>query len=1368
MVLGSRIQWERELPGGVLLGVELSDSDASLDSAKIIYSPCRCCTIAADSAATAMRTRALSVAVDCFAFGLDIACKNCLWHIEGDRMMWSVGAQMVQYNTQSQEMRFLPLADRGVRALVLAVASNFKYFAVAEKVPGLEYDQIHACTHTELWLCMCIENSKYLLVQYGTPDWTLVVWRWYNGKVLAAHRMESRPILTARFSPVDDLLLAVLTPTSVLQYRMHLDREVFTMLASPPDALEPHFEVAMKRPSVVRFSTGGAMFAYVGRTNAVHIHATYHGQPQLAALKAHASLVLDLRFSVDDRMLISVGVGGAVYFWDLNTFSRVMDLELVDKQALYCSVAVYNSETGAAVVRASDGRMQQIYNGKVQYEVMCKGGQMAPACLLGADKVLLAADDSGGVVSHAWPSDLPPRPGFASVAPPPHTYPIHSFAGGGITRMALVASRGLLFTANGDGTIMMSNIALVLDGVLMESTFGAVHTRGRLAAATAAAANSRMGSAASQRLLNIGAAAAAAAGGGGGGGGVPQGAAAQMGAAAAAAGASSSSTSTSSVPYYITIPEERFLAIRERAIEVAQMVGHAKNDAEYQESGRLHERQVVKELEGAHMSAAEDLEALYEKRLQVEVERVRAMAAARDDARYRGEEEVKRMRLAHERELQELRNHYEAQLAAMDSKMSEAADVRAEQDRFFNEYVKQEDFEDHSQRINKKVSVLTEAAESREQRLKADNNILKRTNLRLKADKTIDMKRMDKLTADNAALREQTEDLKLTIAKLKKELDERDAVNADNYVTIQQLRRKLQELEKHKYVLSYKAETYAQKLEPQLEEIAKLQDSLEGHGRELLNQAKRTQLLNRHVAEKDSALRTAMASLADFKRRCELQDAAITAFAQELYGAMQLPDDRSVHGKSARQKALDDLVRKYCLGDPRANANRNAASEAIAAAAAAETRVVLLQWRLDQETRTQRATQRLTLNQNSQLLRELQVAQQDNRALRDRVDAAFVALREMQHRYAMLERRAGIKSGSRAGDEDLLDGSGGGGGGGGEDVDTPERANAAAASGGGGGGGVASLSGRVPPSRPGTAVAATGRRTPLSAGGGLHRHSHHHPQVRPGTAGGTRTRPPSAGLGPYRSGGPAGGGVSGVARGAPLRAFAELLISERQRMQALAAQLESGAVAVEQQQRALLGLRDQLAAEAAAADGDGDGNTGGDGGGDGGFDGDGNGNGFGNGLVQSGRDSDGGEGDLGIMPSFGRFGASLQGGEGILDGGGGADAAGSTAATGGSASQGDGSSSSRRVTVASNGGGGGGGGGSPIFGGANTASYHAPGVRGLNLAGGGGGGFGSGGGGAPARLRPTSAGGVGLRAFTDEKVDRFLPPPACTQQDLPF
>eukprot|EP00198_Chlamydomonas_reinhardtii_P006316 XP_001695652.1 flagellar/basal body protein [Chlamydomonas reinhardtii] len=1202
------------------------------------------------------------------------------------------------YNTISQEMRFIPLADRGARALVLAVASNCKYFAAVERVPGLDYDQVSvysfggekrvkslpqdaALSGSESARVECIdfsENSKFLLTQYGNPDWTLVVWRWYSGKVLARMRLDlSKPVLSAQFSPTDDMLLAVLTPNSVSQLRLDPDSDILRQMPAPPaweaahltsmcwlagnlmalvgsggevyvfqdasarittrvepipsaasasalllghshvggggsgglgasehllavtargrgfiaagtsgtvyffdppgvdqkrfaggvrqagirdlyaltrrlavelppgpprpiiwlsvsageeevaavtaggdlyvanmtlvaereekpiisvvghDVLEGEpfrrvlggfltgrvmglaaassvplvaaaclpseplsartaagqaaaaaaslsgvatgiegggsapgtgptrggftasglrappplppqlrvwnyesrrcvvsfaleedptcldmhpggqlvllglydkvamycialehldqvYESHIKRATCVRFSNGGGMFAAVGRNNTITLTSTYpfRAQQQLGQLKGHATAVTELAFGSDDRMLVSAGVGGALYFWDLATLNRVVELEHVDKQSVYCGVAMCGHTRGAAVVRCLDGRVQQIANGKVEYEATCKGGPNAPSLMLGADKVYLAADDQGCVVSHAWPGeDLPPRPGFAALAPPPTHYQLHSAVGGGISRMALVPSRGLLFTANGDGTVLMSGVALVLGGVLLEAALAGGPGHG----------HSHAGSVRPSATNLTGPLAVGAAAGGG----------------------------ALAAPYMVTVPDERLQALRDKVVEVAMLVGSARSEAEYQafrasqvlrdaitrlegelaaaraavaerdgliarltEDSRHVERRVVKELEGAHMSAAEELEALYEKRLAVEADKLRVMAAARDDAQYRAEEALRRLQEQHKLDIKDLHAAHAAQLVTVEARMATEAESRAEQDRFFAEYVKQaeEDFEDHSERINDKITAQAEAAESREQRLKADNNILKRTNLRLKADKTIDLKKMDKLTTDNTALREQAEELKLTIAKLTKELEERDAVNTDNYATIQQLRRKVQDLEKHKFVLSYKAETYAKALEPQEKEMSRLQSELEGHDRELLGHMSKMQVLSRHVAEKDTALRTLKSELAELKSKAGQMEAAINAFSQ----------------------ALDELVRRYCLGDMRVG-GRDEAMEAAANAAAAETRVVLLQWRLEQERGSAKATQRATLHQNSQLLRELQV-----------------------------------------------------------------------------------------------------------------------------------------------------------------------------------------------------------------------------------------------------------------------------------------------------------------------------------------------------------------------------------------------------------
>jgi WD40 repeat protein len=57
----------------------------------------------------------------------------------------------------------------------------------------------------------------------------------------------------------------------------------------------------------------------------------------IAVLKGHVSSVTDLVFTGDDKRLVSTGAGGAVYFWDLSTGTRLTELEYVDKKCIYCS-----------------------------------------------------------------------------------------------------------------------------------------------------------------------------------------------------------------------------------------------------------------------------------------------------------------------------------------------------------------------------------------------------------------------------------------------------------------------------------------------------------------------------------------------------------------------------------------------------------------------------------------------------------------------------------------------------------------------------------------------------------------------------------------------------------------------------------------------------------------------------------------------------------------------------------------------------------------------------------------------------------------------------------------------------------------------
>jgi hypothetical protein len=92
-------------------------------------------------------------------------------------------------------------------------------------------------------------------------------------------------------------------------------------------------------------------------------------------------------------------------------------------------------------------------------------------------------------------------------------------------------------------------------------------------------------------------------------------------------------------------------------------------------------------------------------------------------------------------------------------------------------------------------------------KLRAEANILSRAIDKLKAEKAADAARVAALQQELSGLQQQLTGAGSVADKLRAELMERDGVISDNYVTMQGLRRRVQELETHKFVLTYKVST---------------------------------------------------------------------------------------------------------------------------------------------------------------------------------------------------------------------------------------------------------------------------------------------------------------------------------------------------------------------------------------------------------------------------------------------------------------------------------------------------------------------------------------------------------------------------------
>lgn len=200
------------------------------------------------------------------------------------------------------------------------------------------------------------------------------------------------------------------------------------------------------------------------------------------------------------------------------------------------------------------------------------------------------------------------------------------------------------------------------------------------------------------------------------------------------------------------------------------------------------------DLEMSHMNAAEELERMFDKRLELESLKFKQLQAAKDDQQFRLEERMARMRDKHAEEVRLLEAEHARRVEAVEQQLQEAMTGTSHLEHFHNEYAVQAelDMDENRERMQQRFDDAGKVAETREAKLRADNNLLKRTVLRLKGDKAIEMKRMEKMVTDNNVLREGLAEQRMTITKLRQELDERDSVMADNYTTIQMLRRNIQ------------------------------------------------------------------------------------------------------------------------------------------------------------------------------------------------------------------------------------------------------------------------------------------------------------------------------------------------------------------------------------------------------------------------------------------------------------------------------------------------------------------------------------------------------------------------------------------------
>jgi len=188
------------------------------------------------------------------------------------------------------------------------------------------------------------------------------------------------------------------------------------------------------------FSNGGHIFA-AAHNDKVYIYNTYNGQ-QIQILKAHSQKVQSIFFTADDAHCITAGLDGSVFQWSISTAERVS--EFANRQ-IPIEAAVFTVDN-KLIVAGLNGEIREIAEGQLENNVKV-GLAITELCLgHGSPQSLLVCGTSLGLVRTLVHPNL-----VENVK----DYVAHE---GKISRVRITHDDSYLFTCGLDGAVIVFEI----------------------------------------------------------------------------------------------------------------------------------------------------------------------------------------------------------------------------------------------------------------------------------------------------------------------------------------------------------------------------------------------------------------------------------------------------------------------------------------------------------------------------------------------------------------------------------------------------------------------------------------------------------------------------------------------------------------------------------------------------------------------------------------------------------------------------------------------------------------------------------------------------------------------------------------------
>ncbi|GBG33254.1 Cilia- and flagella-associated protein 57 [Hondaea fermentalgiana] len=642
-------------------------------------------------------------------------------------------------------------------------------------------------------------------------------------------------------------------------------------------------ELPIKACRECQFANGGHMFAAVNG-NTIQVFNTYTCEC-IRTMRGHNGKVRSLFWSHNDAQLVSAGMDGAVYQWDLKENKR--DGEYVKKGCNYTS-AICNKAGDAVFAVGNDAMLREVeFPVSVVTKEIESRSTLSQLAMSTSQRMLFGASADSG------------RPGSIRSFKFPLTgdYAEFSSLAGPVTRMRLSWEDQFLFVAGEDGTLQIFEVR-EKDG------------RGGVAGVAGVAGGSPAGAAfdsvmaqslqyAEEILVTK--------------------TDLEEKNALMAELKSKVDELTLHNEYQLRLKDmnynekikevtEKFTQELEQDKNRYELLREEKNDLEMEYADK------IKQVQDQHQQKLQEIESTYQTKIMAEVERYQSLCRERDQQKTQWDKQQQMLVESHERYINEITLDYEQQLQDdHELKLQVVGEVEDIQ-REFDETMRQLEGD-----IDKEIELLKAKYESKlgaereaTLRFKGENGIMKKKFSALGKDIEFQKEDIKTILTKEEDLLAQIRALEKDIQSLRAEIRDRDETIGDKEKKIYDLKKKNQELEKFKFVLDYKIKELKRQIEPRENEIADMKDQIKEMDHELEQYHKRNAELDVMIGDLRSKLDAMQKAIMTNRQRLTDQKTRMLRFKGALHECArhaQHPERLRSQVEAMFQASMNDEVK---------------------------------------------------------------------------------------------------------------------------------------------------------------------------------------------------------------------------------------------------------------------------------------------------------------------------------------------------------------------------------------------------------------------------------------------------------------------------